>query len=110
MLKQLVNSGILVFGLCGSAFSAEPLQMRKDAEGNIHFGNPGNPELCCMCQPAADYQTQPGKVLFSLPAGLKRAVSNDSVFLSPDGQAWYCEGVKEGGRLSQKCGLVPPGM
>jgi hypothetical protein len=92
------------------AVSAEILQKRKDAEGNVHFGTSSDPELCCMCQPAIDYETQHGRTTFFLKQGLERAVANDRVFLSGDGKAWYCEGTREMGRFGRKCGLIPQAM
>lgn len=86
---------------------AEELKMRVDGEGNVHFGNSSEPELCCMCQKSLRYEVQPDQTRFDLASGLSRSVGNDRVFLSPDGDAWYCEGVREMGSLSRKCGLVP---
>jgi hypothetical protein len=96
--------------VCISAVSAEPLAKLEDAEGNVHFGTSVNPNLCCMCQPALDYETRRAQTIFALQYGLERAVSNERVFLSGDGKAWYCEGTREVGRFGRKCGLTPQGM
>ncbi len=74
----------------------------------MHYGTESDPYLCCMCQPALDYTSDGGSTVFSLEHGLERSVGNDRVFLSQDGRAWYCEGIREIGRSSQKCGLIPP--
>jgi hypothetical protein len=102
-------SAIFLSALAG-AVSAEPLVKREDTEGNVHFGTASNPNLCCMCQPALDYETRSGQTIFALQYGLERAVSNERVFLSGDGKAWYCEGTREVGRFGRKCGLTPLGM
>jgi hypothetical protein len=90
----------------GPAMAAE-LQKRVDLEGNIHFGTADEADLCCMCRRAAGFEFRSGKTLFRLNHGIDRVVSNSDVYLSADGEAWYCEGVREQGALGRKCGLVP---
>ncbi len=93
-----------------AAVSAEALQKRKDADGNLHFGTSGNPNLCCMCQPALEFESHNSRTIFLLRYGLERAVANESVYLSLDNSAWYCEGYREMGKTGQKCGLIPQAM
>ena len=110
MLGRLILRSAVVLGIGAGAASAEALLKYNDAEGNTHFGTASNPHLCCMCQPAVDYKTGRGQTNFVLPYGLERAVANERVFLSEDGDAWYCEGNREMGQFSQKCGLTPQTM
>ncbi|MEX3009266.1 hypothetical protein [Hoeflea sp. TYP-13] len=93
-----------------AAGAAETLQMYRDAEGNVHYGTFGNPNLCCMCQPALRYTANDRFTRFFLQYGIERDVSNKRVFLSGDSRAWYCEGSREMGQGGQKCGLIPPVM
>ena len=110
MFGRMFLASAVVCGIGAEAASAEALLKYRDAEGSIHFGTASNPHLCCMCQPALDYEARSGQTKFILPYGLERAVSNGRVFLSGDGEAWYCEGNREMGRFSQKCGLTPQTM
>ena len=110
MFGRLFLSSAVICGIGTGAASAEALLKYKDAEGSTHFGTASNPHLCCMCQPAVDYETHRGQTNFVLPYGLERAVSNGRVFLSGDGEAWYCEGDREMGQFNQKCGLTPQAM
>lgn len=109
LLRALLRITIVVC-TASTAVSAQPLQKREDAEGNVHFGTLSDPMLCCMCQPALDYETRHSQTTFFLEHGLERAVSNDRVYLSGDGKAWYCEGIREMGHFSRKCGLTPQVM
>ena len=110
MLGRLILRSAVVCSIGAGAVSAEVLLKHKDAEGNVHFGTASNPHLCCMCQPAVDHETRHSQTNFVLPYGLERAVSNERVFLSGDGDAWYCEGNREMGQFGQKCGLTPQTM
>lgn len=101
---------LAIIALCLPPASAEPLHKRMDAEGNVHYGTATDPNLCCMCRPALSYAPQGGRTVFFLRHGLERAVGNERVFISADGRAWYCDGVREMGRATRKCGLVPPLM
>lgn len=101
----LVPAMVLCLG--GIPASAEALRQSRDTEGNVHFGTSRNPNLCCMCMPALRFESERGRTRFFLPYGLERTVGNDRVFSSQDGKAWYCEGVREMGRSSHKCGLIP---
>ncbi len=105
-----ILSAAVVVSMGVAAVSAEGLQERMDVEGNVHFGTSSSPNLCCMCQPALDYETRDSQTIFILQYGLRRAVANERVFLSGDGKAWYCEGNREMGQSSQKCGLTPQAM
>lgn len=98
-----------IAALAGPA-AAEPLRKLVDGEGNVHFGTASDPHACCMCQPALDHRTGGDRTTFLLRHGLRRTVGNERVFLSADGEAWYCEGTREIGRFGDKCGLVPPLM
>ncbi|WP_136660413.1 hypothetical protein [Nitratireductor sp. XY-223] len=108
--RALICRSAVFLCLAGTAVDAQTLQKRQDAEGNVHYGTPANPELCCMCQPALRYETEGGRTRFHLRYGIERAVANERVFLSEDGSAWYCEGAREMGNAGRKCGLVPPVM
>lgn len=110
MLGLVLLGAAIVLCTGNVSVSAEALLKRKDAEGNVHFGISSNRNLCCMCQPALDYETRHGQTIFVLQYGLERAVANERVFLSGDGKAWYCEGDREMGLSSQKCGLTPQVM
>ena len=92
MLGRLILCSVVSCGIGAGVASAEALLKHKDAEGNVHFGTASDPYLCCMCQPAVDYETHRGQTKFVLPYGLERAVANARVFLSADGDVWYCEG------------------
>ena len=104
---RLVASTFLAIFAAACVAKAAQLEKFVDPEGNIHFGTPSNPTQCCMCQQAVRFVSGPGNVTFSLRQGLERTVGNDRVYLSPDRDPWYCEGVREGGRLTEKCGFVP---
>ena len=106
MIRLLILWAAIVLCTGDVAVSAEALLKRKDAEENVHFGTSSNPNLCCMCQPALDYETRHSQTTFVLQYGLERAVANERVFLSGDRKAWYCEGNREMGLSSQKCGLT----
>ena len=110
MVRYALLGSLIVLCTVPAAVSAEALQKRWDADGAVHFGTSANPNLCCMCQPAVDYGTSGGRTRFHLRHGLERTVANERVYLSTDGAAWYCEGLREMGRSGRKCGLVPQGM
>jgi len=110
MLRTLFLAVAIVMAPPGVSAGAEPLRKRTDAEGNVHYGTASDPYACCMCEQALGYESHAGNTTFLLRHGLTRIVGNERVFVSGDGEAWYCEGTREMGRFGRKCGLVPPLM